>query len=161
MTGLERDAEVVHLTSYAPLFAHVDGWQWTPDLIWFDNLRVYGTPNYYVQKLFANHRGSHVFPILLNGQSITGQDGLYASAVINKSTKEVIVKIVNNSESARNKSVQINGLKGIMPNAKKIVLKVDDLKAENLSITLEIFIWPKASLSRKETLFQPTLTLLA
>lgn len=131
MTGLERNAEVVHLTSYAPLFAHVEGWQWTPDLIWFDNLRVYGTPNYYVQKLFANHRGSHVVPILLNGQAITGQDGLYASAVIDKSTKEVTLKIVNNSESARKTSVQINGVKGIMPNAKKIVLKADDLNAEN------------------------------
>jgi len=131
MTGLERNAEVVHLTSYAPLFAHVDGWQWTPDLIWFDNLRVYGTPNYYVQKLFANHRGSHVVPILLNGQSITGQDGLYATAVIDISTKEVILKIVNNAELARKTSVQINGMKGILPNAKKIVLKADDLNAEN------------------------------
>ncbi|HKZ38561.1 MAG TPA: alpha-L-arabinofuranosidase C-terminal domain-containing protein, partial [Chryseolinea sp.] len=47
MTGLERNADVVHMASYAPLFAHAEGWQWTPDLIWFDNLRSYGTPNYY------------------------------------------------------------------------------------------------------------------
>ena len=46
MTGLERNADVVRLASYAPLFAHLDGWQWTPDLIWVDNLRVFGTPNY-------------------------------------------------------------------------------------------------------------------
>ncbi len=131
MTGLERNAEVVHLTSYAPLFAHVEGWQWTPDLIWFDNLRVYGTPNYYVQKLFANHRGSHVVPILLDGQTIIGQDGLYASAVVDKSTKEVILKIVNNSESARKTSIQLDGVKGILPNAKKVVLKAYDLTAEN------------------------------
>ena len=51
MTGLERNADVVSMASYAPLFAHVDGWQWTPDLIWVDNLRTYGTPNYYVQKI--------------------------------------------------------------------------------------------------------------
>jgi alpha-L-arabinofuranosidase len=56
LTGLERNAEVVHMTSYAPLFAHVDGWQWTPDLIWVDNLHVYGTPNYYVQQLFSTNR---------------------------------------------------------------------------------------------------------
>ena len=58
MTGLERNADVVRMASYAPLFAHVDAWQWTPDLIWFDNLRSYGTPNYYVQKLFANNTGT-------------------------------------------------------------------------------------------------------
>ena len=45
MTGLERNADVVRMASYAPLFAHVEAWQWTPNLIWTDNLRVYGTPN--------------------------------------------------------------------------------------------------------------------
>ena len=49
MTGLERNADVVGMASYAPLFAHVDAWQWTPNLIWFDNLRSFGTPSYYVQ----------------------------------------------------------------------------------------------------------------
>jgi alpha-N-arabinofuranosidase len=53
MTGLARNADVVRMASYAPLFAHVDAWQWTPDLIWFDNLRSYGTPNYYVQSCSA------------------------------------------------------------------------------------------------------------
>ena len=53
MTGLERNAEVVQLTSYAPLMAHTEGWQWTPDLIWFNNLTSYGTPNYYVQPIEA------------------------------------------------------------------------------------------------------------
>ncbi|MBN1108079.1 MAG: alpha-L-arabinofuranosidase, partial [Bacteroidales bacterium] len=64
MTGLERNADVVHMASYAPLLAHVDAWQWRPDLIWFDNLNVIGTPNYYVQKLFSTHRGTHVIPAL-------------------------------------------------------------------------------------------------
>jgi alpha-N-arabinofuranosidase len=58
MTGLERNAEVVQMASYAPLLAHVDAWQWRPDLIWFDNLNCIGTPNYYVQKLFSTHMGS-------------------------------------------------------------------------------------------------------
>src|SRR5882762_109701 len=64
MTGLERNAEVVTMCSYAPLFAHTEGWQWTPDLIWFDNLKSYGTPNYYVQKLFSSNKGTQVLPIL-------------------------------------------------------------------------------------------------
>ena len=62
MTGLERNADVVTMASYAPLFAHADGWQWTPDLIWFDNLDYDGTPNYYVQKLFSNNKGTNVVP---------------------------------------------------------------------------------------------------
>ena len=44
MTGLERNADVVTMCSYAPLLAHTEGWQWTPDLIWFDNLKSFGTP---------------------------------------------------------------------------------------------------------------------
>ena len=68
------------MSSYAPLFGHVEAWQWTPNLIWFDNLRSYGTPNYYVQKLFSVNRGTHVLPVLLDGSTKNGQDDLFASA---------------------------------------------------------------------------------
>lgn len=98
LTGIERNAEVVQMASYAPLFAHVDGWQWAPDMIWLDNLRIYGTPNYYVQKLYSLNKGTNVVPILLDGQTVTGQDGLYASSVIDKKTKELIIKIVNTTD---------------------------------------------------------------
>ena len=67
MTGLERNADVVRMASYAPLFGNVDGWQWTPNLIWVDSLRVYGTPNYYVQQLFSLNRGDVVVPVELSG----------------------------------------------------------------------------------------------
>jgi len=40
LTGLERNADVVRMASYAPLFAHVEAWQWTPNLLWTDNLRT-------------------------------------------------------------------------------------------------------------------------
>lgn len=66
MTGLERNADVVRMASYAPLFGHADGWQWTPNLIWADNLRSYGTPNYHVQALFARNRGDVVLPVKLD-----------------------------------------------------------------------------------------------
>ena len=62
MTGLERNAEVVRLASYAPLFANVDAWQWRPDLIWADSLQTVATPNYYVQQLYACNRGDVVLP---------------------------------------------------------------------------------------------------
>jgi alpha-L-arabinofuranosidase len=82
MTGLERNADVVRMASYAPLFAHVDAWQWTPDLIWANNLHVYGTPNYYVQKLFSVNRGDEVLPVKLEAVDVpaapTGKIGLGA-----------------------------------------------------------------------------------
>src|SRR5688572_17467900 len=92
MTGLERNAAVVNLASYAPLFAHSEGWQWTPDLIWVNNLQSYGTPNYYVQKLYSVNKGTHVVSATVAGKPLTGQDSLYASAVIDRNSNEVIIK---------------------------------------------------------------------
>lgn len=109
MTGLERNADVVVMASYAPLFAHTDGWQWTPDLIWVDNLRSYGTPNYYVQKLFSNYRGTHVVPLLLNNEVVAGQDSCYGSATTDKNTREIILKIANTSGKLQRREVQIEG----------------------------------------------------
>ena len=60
MTGLERNSDVVVMSSYAPLFGHEEAWQWRPNLIWFDNLAAYATPNYYVQQLFSQNRGDVV-----------------------------------------------------------------------------------------------------
>ena len=111
MTGLERNAEVVHLTSYAPLMAHVEGWQWKPDLIWFNNLEVYGTPNYYVQKLFAVNKGTDLLAISENGQPLTGQHDLYASAVKDVDSKEIIVKLVNTAATGQELDLEIRGAK--------------------------------------------------
>jgi hypothetical protein len=61
MTGMERNAGVVQMASYAPLFAHIDGWQWTPNLIWVDNLKSMATPNYHVQKIYSNYKGTYGF----------------------------------------------------------------------------------------------------
>lgn len=110
MTGLERNADIVHMASYAPLLAHVDGWQWSPDLIWFDNLQSYGTPNYYVQKMYANNRGSQVVPVLMNNEVMAGQDSLYASACIDKEANELIIKIANTIGKAQDVSFTLKGL---------------------------------------------------
>ncbi len=131
MTGLERNADVVNMASYAPLFAHVDGWQWTPDLIWFDNLRAYGSPSYYVQKLFANNRGTQVVPIELNNTVMAGQDSLYASACIDTKTHELIIKIVNTIGKTQSVAFDIEGLKKTDANANLTVLKSDDMNAVN------------------------------
>lgn len=122
MTGLERNAAVVNLASYAPLFAHVDGWQWTPDLIWVNNLQTFGTPNYYVQKLYSLNKGTNVVTALENGKPLTGQDSLYASAVVDKNTNEVIIKIVNPSVSPINKTIIVDAKK-LATKAKLTVLE--------------------------------------
>ncbi|GAB2892904.1 hypothetical protein GCM10022245_30200 [Streptomyces mayteni] len=62
MTGLERNADVVRLASYAPLLAHTQGTQWRPDLIWFDNDASWGSASYEVQRLFATNTGDRVVP---------------------------------------------------------------------------------------------------
>jgi alpha-N-arabinofuranosidase len=97
MSGLERNADVVTMASYAPLFAHVEGWQWTPDLIWFDNLSSYASPSYYVQQLFSLYKGTDVIPLTFNNQSVAGQAGCYATASLDKVTNELIIKFINTS----------------------------------------------------------------
>ncbi len=131
MTGLERNADVVHMASYAPLFAHAEGWQWTPDLIWFNNLQSYGTPNYYVQKLFSVNKGTHVVNMTLNNEIATGQNGLYANACIDSIAKEVIVKIVNTGATPQSSEVSIEGVKKLAATAHVEVLKNDDLQLAN------------------------------
>lgn len=81
MTGLERNADVVKMASYAPLLAHVDNVQWKPDMIWFDNDESWGSTSYQVQKLFMNNVGDRVVPTTVTGavarpKPITGAIGL-------------------------------------------------------------------------------------
>jgi alpha-N-arabinofuranosidase len=135
MTGLERNADVVLMSSYAPLFAHVDAWQWTPDLIWFDNLRSYGTPNYYAQKLFSVNRGSRILPVQINGSPKNGQQNLFVSASIDDRTGEVVLKIVNAEVTSRELRISLTGrLTGaakVGSSGKAFILAGSDLKAEN------------------------------
>ena len=138
MTGLERNADVVNLASYAPLFAHVDGWQWTPDLIWVNNLQSYGTPNYYVQKLYSTNKGTNVVPALANGKTISGQDSLYVSSVIDKNTNDVIIKLVNASGSIINRKISVEGAKNLAATATVTVLKANSL------LTINSFATPQA-----------------
>jgi alpha-L-arabinofuranosidase len=65
MTGLWRNADIVRMACYAPLLAKEGFTQWRPDLIWFDNTRVYGSPSYHVQKLFGRNRPDEVLPVNL------------------------------------------------------------------------------------------------
>jgi alpha-N-arabinofuranosidase len=131
MTGLERNADVVNMASYAPLFAHVDGWQWTPDLIWVNNLHSYGTPDYYVQKLYSLNKGTTVVPITLNNDVVAGQDSMFATACIDTKTNELIIKVVNASNQQQVNSISLEGANKLSSKAKLTVLQSDDLYSVN------------------------------
>ncbi len=132
MMGLERNADVVQMASYAPLFAHIDGWQWTPNLIWVNNLRAFGTANYQVQKMFSNNKGSVVLPILdKNKLPIIGRDSIFASAVMDKSTGELIIKVVNTIGKKQPIEINLEGNVKSSTKANLTVLQNDDLEAMN------------------------------
>ncbi|NQD69740.1 alpha-L-arabinofuranosidase [Sphingobacterium shayense] len=141
MTGLERNGDVVRMASYAPLFGHVEGWQWSPDLIWVDNLNVYGTPSYHVQKLYSLHKGSTIIPIKYEGKNVTGADSLYASTVFDRDSGELIIKFVNYNNSSTSVNFQLNSKNKIVGTASKITLANPDLNIAN-SIEQPLAIQP-------------------
>lgn len=131
MTGIERNAGIVQMASYAPLLAHVDAWQWSPNLIWFNNLTSYGSANYYVQQLYATNKGTHVVPALMSDSVVAGKDSLYASATIDSKTNEIIIKLVNANPVQKKISFQISGNGKLAKTANVTVLRSSDLQAEN------------------------------
>ena len=133
MTDLERNADVVWMTAYAPLFAHVEGWQWRPDLIWYDNVRMFKSVSYYVQQMYAMNKGTNVLSLTMEGKPVAGQegqDGLFASAVTDRNEGSVIVKVINTSKSAQPVTLNLNGMKG-EHKASTLTLVCSDPNAEN------------------------------
>ena len=131
MTGLERNADVVHLCTYAPLFAHKEAWQWRPDLIWFDNLSFVKTPNYYVQQLFGNNAGTHVLALTMNGKAVSGQQNLYATAASDARDNTLIIKIANTGIDQKKISFILEGLKAGVHAVTLTHLNSSDLNAKN------------------------------
>ena len=136
MTGLERNADIVLMATYAPLLAHVQGWQWRPDLIWFDNLRSVGSVSYYVQQLYGLYKGTHVLPLKMDGKPVAGQEGqngLFASAVCDMNTGEYIVKVANTGDTAQKLNIRFDGMKkkAVLTQGRVITLASGDLDADN------------------------------
>lgn len=127
MTGLERNGDVVHMAAYAPLFAHIDAWQWAPNLIWFDNLRSYGTPSYYVQKIFSTNRGETILPVTANGPA----DQLFSCASLGEDGKTLILKLVSVQPRDRKVTVHLPDSFNPRPAGSQIVLSSKDLNAVN------------------------------
>lgn len=148
LTGIERNADVVYMATYAPLLAHVEGWQWRPDLIWFDNLRSVRTCSWYVQYLYGHNKGTNVVPLTMAGKAVSGQErqnGLFASAVWDAPTRTYIVKIVNTSDKAQPIHLEFRGLKKLEKLGGKLTtLHTDNPDAEN-TLDAPNIIMPKVS----------------
>lgn len=144
MTDLERNADLVEMATYAPLLAHVEGWQWRPDLLWFDNTSIVKTTSYYVQQLYSLNKGTNVLTMTMGGQPVAGQScGLFASSVYDEGTDEVIVKIINTSTEAQSVRVRLDGMSG--PRTAKVwELSHENMDDEN-SISEPSKIQPSSS----------------
>lgn len=134
MTTLERNADIVHMSSYAPLFAHVEGWQWRPDLIWFDNLRSFRSCSWYVQKLYMQYAGTNVLKLTdMEGTNVTGAEGIYASSVYDAENDRIYIKVSNVSDNAREVRINFEGLrkKEVLSGVEAVSFHSDDPDAEN------------------------------
>ncbi len=106
LTGIERNADVVVLASYAPLFARIGYVQWTPDMIWFDERSAYGTPSYYVQKLYGEHLGTVTVP--MGGQEKKlEKEGVYVNCSLREDSGELILKAVNDKEEEKELTLRL------------------------------------------------------
>ena len=133
LTGVERNADVVEMATYAPLFAHVEGWQWRPDMIWYDNLTSFRSCSYQVQQMYSTTKGTNVVSLLMNGKPVAGnsdQDGLFASANFDSKAGCYNVKIVNTGNKAQSVTLNLKGLKG-EHTGKLITFHADDMDGEN------------------------------
>ncbi|MBK6978395.1 MAG: hypothetical protein IPH28_15915 [Cytophagaceae bacterium] len=124
MIGLERNGDVVSLASYAPLFAKKNHTQWRTDMIFFDNSGYFLTPNYHVQKLFSTNMGDTYYENIVSFD--TKDSTLTASCVKNNKSGELILKLVNYSQSDKSMNVNLSKFKNLILEADQTILKGGD-----------------------------------
>ena len=117
---VERNADVVVMTSYAPLFARKNATNWNPDLIYFDNERPYLTCSYYIQQMFGQSSGNYYYGDCVK---IEGQTDLQEqSVVLNTKTRQLFVKLCNASADAKKATIDLRRFKGLKKVMTKTVL---------------------------------------
>lgn len=129
MTGIERNADVVVMASYAPLFARLGYTQWSPDLIWFNGEKAYGTPSYYVQQMYSCNRGIHTLQTDWDEQK-EAEEKVYLSTVETQEG-DIILKVVNASAEEKCLELDLDGtsMENIM----------DTVQVTELSGALELY----------------------
>jgi alpha-N-arabinofuranosidase len=115
LTGLERNSDLIIMSSYAPLFVNVNpgGMQWAPDLIGYDALSSYGSPSYFAQVMFSTHLGTEIVPAALNN----APPRVFASVTRNNATHKLFVKVVNATSTSQPLAIALTGVKKLAPQA--------------------------------------------
>jgi alpha-N-arabinofuranosidase len=132
MTGMERNSDLVLISSYAPLFVNVNpgGMQWQSDLIGYDAFLSYGSPSYYAQAMFANHVGTEIL-----GAQLSGAGDRFFYSVTRDAVKGVVyLKLVNASSVAQPLKISLAGVKEVKGSAKLVRLSAATTEETN-SIT--------------------------
>lgn len=115
LLGIERNGDVVTMTSYAPLFAKKNHESWNPDLIYFDNTKVYPTCSYYVQQMFGTTDGHYYYGDVATVENGDKHQG--ASCVLNTEKGELYIKYVNAAGEAKNVNIDMSRFKSVQPQA--------------------------------------------
>lgn len=134
LTNVERNGDVVVMTSYAPLLAKEHHTQWNPDLIYFNNTEVKPTVEYFVQKLFSLHAGDEYLSSKLTGRELRNQDirkRISHSIVRDEETGEVIVKLVNLLPAEVKMDIDLSALGKDFTSAKRVLLTGNDMNDSN------------------------------
>jgi len=128
MTSLERNGDVVRMASYAPLLAKKDFTQWKTDMIFFDNVKINPTPNFYVQKMFSANQGDYYFDKVISKDE--KDQNLAASCVRDSKTGDVVLKMVNFGSTPKPMKINLSQFGTIVSQAEQTVLS-GDADAEN------------------------------
>ncbi len=120
LTGLERNSDLVIMSSYAPLFTNVNpgGLQWAPDLIGYNALGSYGSPSYWMQVMFASHVGTQILPATFTGAG----PRLFASATRDPNRHKIFIKVVNANSTPQPLAIDLEGIANVAPRAALITL---------------------------------------
>ncbi len=142
LTSVERNADVVTMTSYAPLLAKEGHTQWNPDLIYFNNTEVKPTVGYYVQQMYGQNAGSEYIAssVSLDNTQDAVEKRIGVSVVRDGKTGDMIVKLVNLLPVAVNAQIELPSLEGMDTTAVKTVLagKPTDKQARPVSGTMKV-----------------------
>ena len=147
MTGMERNSDLIIMSCYAPLFVNVSidaatgkrAWQWDSDLIGYDALNSYGSPSYYVQKLFSHYLGNKIVPATAaniptqkaplskkdsaEGKAPKSVPTLFYSATMNDATGTIYLKIVNTTANKQAVKINLDGISTVAPEAYLVMVK--------------------------------------
>ena len=130
MTGIERNSDVVVLASYAPLFARVGYAQWSPDMIWFDGKVAYGSPSYYVQKLYGENIGD--VTLLTEGrEKEAAKEGIYYSTSYLKEEDTIILKVVNKNDASVKLDLNLDQAWACKEDYSAQIMSHEDVNAHN------------------------------